>query len=193
MEQVMKNEETDDLPDAENAGSNVSRRGLIATGAAIGPAVADIGATSRPVAAQEGGVRAKLNHPAIFVSDLDRSIAFYQQAFGFELVVRWTSGERVSGGKTSAMNLPGAHLVDRDGDRIEFWQLSGTSGSEHTQNPINHFGLEVDDVGMAYETALAAGATSDLEPGTVTSGELRVDTAFVRGPDDERIELLRFY
>ena len=154
---------------------------------------AGMASSSRPVAAQEGRVRAKLNHPAIFVSDLDRSIAFYQQAFGFELAVRWTSGERVSGGKTSPMNLPGAHLVDREGDRIEFWQLSDNSAAVHSQNPINHFGLEVDDVPAAYASALAAGGTSDLEPGTVTSGDLKVDTAFVRGPDDERIELLRFY
>ena len=57
----------------------------------------------------------------------------------------------------------------------------------------DRFGLKVEDVAAAYKSALAAGGTSDLEPGTVTSGDLKVDTAFVRGPDDERIELLRFY
>jgi catechol 2,3-dioxygenase-like lactoylglutathione lyase family enzyme len=182
-----------DMIDTLDTESGVNCRRLMASGTAMGMAAAGACAASGPATAQEGRVRAKLNHPAIFVSDLDRSIAFYQQAFGFELAVRWTSGERLSGGKISPMDLPGAHLVDRDGDRIEFWQLPDMSGNEHTQSPINHFGLEVRDVAVAYEVALAAGAKPDLEPGTVTSGELRVDTAFVRGPDDERIELHRFY
>jgi catechol 2,3-dioxygenase-like lactoylglutathione lyase family enzyme len=179
--------------DQEQPAGGVSRREFVATSAAVGAATVGMAAATRPASAEGSGVRAKLNHPAIFVSDLDRSLAFYQQAFGFELAVRWTSGERVANGVTSPMTLPGAHLVDREGDRIEFWQLSDMSGSVHSQNPINHFGLEVDDVPAAYAAALAAGGTSDLEPGTVTSGDLKVDTAFVRGPDDERIELLRFY
>jgi catechol 2,3-dioxygenase-like lactoylglutathione lyase family enzyme len=176
-----------------STGHSLSRRTFVATGAAIGAAATGVASGSQPASAQTGGVRAKLNHPAIFVADLDRSLAFYQQAFGFELAVRWTEGERVANGVTSPMTLPGAHLIDRDGDRIEFWQLSDMSGSVHSQNPINHFGLEVEDVPAAYAAALAAGGTSDLEPGTVTSGDLKVDTAFVRGPDDERIELLKFY
>jgi hypothetical protein len=79
------------------------------------------------------------------------------------------------------------------GDRIEFWQHPALSGSEPTRRPIDPFDLEVEDVTVAYEVALAAGAKPDLELGTVISGELRVDTAFIRGPDGERIELLRFY
>ena len=63
--------------------------------------------------------KARLNHAAIFVTGLDRSIAFYEKAFGLELKVRWKTGERVTNGKDETMGLPDAHLVDSKGCRIE--------------------------------------------------------------------------
>ena len=63
--------------------------------------------------------KARLNHAAIFVSDLGRSIEFYEKAFGLELKKRWKSGERVTNGKEETMGMPGAHLIDSKGCRIE--------------------------------------------------------------------------
>jgi catechol 2,3-dioxygenase-like lactoylglutathione lyase family enzyme len=136
--------------------------------------------------------KARLNHAAIFVSDLDRAIEFYEKAFGLTLKARWKTGERVTDGEEETMGLPGAHLIDSNGCRIELWELADQSGSEHTQKPINHFGMEVDDVTLAYETAIAAGAKAEMPPSTVTSGDLHVEAAFIRGIDGERIELVRF-
>lgn len=138
------------------------------------------------------GAKARLNHAAIFVSDLERSIAFYEKAFGLELKVRWKTGQRVTKGKEETMGLPGAHLIDSKGCRIELWELGDQSGSEHNQKPVNHFGMEVDDVALVYENAIAAGAKAEMPPSTVTSGDLLVEAAFIRGIDDERIELVRF-
>jgi hypothetical protein len=90
------------------------------------------------------------------------------------------------------MGLPGAHLIDSRGCRIELWELADQSGSEHTQKPVNHFGMEVDDVALVYENAIAAGAKAEMPPSTVTSGDLHVEAAFIRGIDGERIELVRF-
>ena len=52
--------------------------------------------------------KARLNHAAIFLSDLGRSIEFYEKAFGLELKVRGKSGERVTNGKEETMGMPGA-------------------------------------------------------------------------------------
>ena len=90
------------------------------------------------------------------------------------------------------MGLPGCHLIDSRGCRIELWELADTDGSAHTQKPVNHFGMEVSDVAAVYEAAVSAVATGEMTPSMVTSGELEVETAFIRGLDDERIELLRF-
>ena len=136
--------------------------------------------------------KARLNHTAIFVSDLDRSIEFYEKAFGLTLKVRWMTGERVTNGKEETMGLPGAHLIDSKGCRIELWELADQSGSEHTQKPVNHFGMKVDDVALVYENAISAGAKAEMPPLAVTSGDLHVEAAFIRGINDERIELVRF-
>ena len=137
-------------------------------------------------------VKAQLNHAAIFVTDLERSIAFYEKAFGLELKTHWKTGERVTNGKEETMGLPGAHLIDSKGCRIELWELADQSGSEHNQKPLNHFGMEVEDVALVYENAIAAGAKAEMPPSTVTSGDLYVETAFIRGINDDRIELVRF-
>jgi hypothetical protein len=102
------------------------------------------------------------------------------------------TGERMTNGKEETMGLPGAHLIDSKGCRIELWELADQSGSEHTQKPVNHFGMEVDDLALVYETAIAAGAKAEMPPSTVTSGDLHVEAAFIRGINDERIELVRF-
>jgi catechol 2,3-dioxygenase-like lactoylglutathione lyase family enzyme len=121
--------------------------------------------------------KARLNHAAIFVSDLDRSITFYEQAFGLTLKARWKTGERVTDGKEETMGLPGAHLIDSKGCRIELWELADQTGSEHTQKPVNHFGMEVDDLAQVYENAIAAGAKAEMPPSTVTSDGVFEDGA----------------
>jgi catechol 2,3-dioxygenase-like lactoylglutathione lyase family enzyme len=108
--------------------------------------------------------KARLNHAAIFVSDLDRGIEFYEKAFGLTLKARWKTGERMTDGKEETMRLPGAHLIDSNGCRIELWELADQSGSAHTQKPVNHFGMEVDDVALVYENAVAAGAKGEMPP-----------------------------
>ena len=60
------------------------------------------------------------------------------------------------------MNSPGANLIDSKGCRIELWELVDQSGSEHTQKPVNHFGMEVDDVAQVYEKAVAAAAKAEM-------------------------------
>jgi predicted enzyme related to lactoylglutathione lyase len=136
--------------------------------------------------------KARLCHGAIFVSNLDRGIEFDEKAFGLTLKAGWMTGERITDGEEETMGLPGAHLVDSKGCRIELWELSDQSGSEHTQKPVNRFGMEVDDVALVCKNAIAAGAKAEMPPSMVTSGDLHVEAVFIRGLNDERIELVSF-
>jgi catechol 2,3-dioxygenase-like lactoylglutathione lyase family enzyme len=52
---------------------------------------------------------------------------------------------------------------------------------------LDHFGLRVDSLDAAYAELKQRGADFAVEPRTIRSG---VKIAFVRGPDDVRIELL---
>jgi len=123
---------------------------------------------------------------------LDRSIEFYGKAFGLRVKARWTELLLVTGAREQRLDLPGAHLEDGGGRLIEVFERTEATGHQESQRPIDHFTFEVDDVASAYQKALAAGATPDTPPSTVTAGTLRAEIAFVRGPDGERIELLRF-
>jgi lactoylglutathione lyase len=52
---------------------------------------------------------------------------------------------------------------------------------------LDHFGLKVDNLDAAYAELKQRGAEFAVEPRTIRPG---VKIAFVRGPDDVRIELL---
>jgi lactoylglutathione lyase len=52
---------------------------------------------------------------------------------------------------------------------------------------LDHFGLKVDNLDAAYAELKQRGAVFAVEPRTIRPG---VKIAFVRGPDDVRIELL---
>ncbi len=53
---------------------------------------------------------------------------------------------------------------------------------------LDHFGFRVDDIDGAVEDLRSKGAEIYVEPRTIRPG---VSIAFVRGPDDVRIELLQ--
>lgn len=133
-----------------------------------------------------------LNHCAIYAHDLDRSIAFYGRAFGLALKNRWQEIVLIVDGQEQRLSMPGAHLEDGAGRLIEIFATADEAGSHKDEKPVNHFAFEVADVASAFQTALAAGAQQDSPPATVVVGSARVEIAFIRGPDGERIELLRF-
>ena len=136
--------------------------------------------------------RPLLNHCAIYAHDLDRSIAFYGRAFGLALKNRWQEIVLIVAGEEQRLAMPGAHLEDGAGRLIEIFATADVSGNREDEKPVNHFAFEVEDVASAFQTALAAGAQQDTPPATVIVGSARVEIAFVRGPDGERIELLHF-
>lgn len=136
------------------------------------------------------------HHVAMRAVDFDETIRFYTQGLGF--AVRF--GFSVPG------RIDRAAFVDvGDGRYIEVFGQGSTvqaegrrrrPDEERTEGALLHFCLRVADVEAAHARALAAGATSRIEPRTATlTGEngatAEVRIAFVNGPNGEVIEFLK--
>ena len=127
----------------------------------------------------------RLDHVALRVTDMDRSIQFYDDAFGLKLSYRWD--EMTIGGNT--IKNPGALLSDGQGGSVEIFGDGDASQRRAVQQPINHFGFAVEDIEAAYIRAVNAGAQGDVPPIAVSADGANLKIAFVIGLDGERIEL----
>jgi len=124
------------------------------------------------------------HHAAVRISDLDRSIAWYGAAFGFEVEHRG----RVPEGTPIAM------LRTAGGAGVELFELAARedpcwSGPiAALEEGIVHFGLAVADVEAAFERAVAAGGRSVWPPRDAPVSGRRM--AFVADPDGNLVELI---
>jgi catechol 2,3-dioxygenase-like lactoylglutathione lyase family enzyme len=100
-------------------------------------------------------------HTGLTVSDLDRSLAFYRDLLGLELIAQWDSSQpylRTIVGYPDAelrialLRLPGP--VGTPGHHIELLEYRrprGIRGDAHTYNPGNgHVAFMVDDLEATY-------------------------------------------
>ena len=111
-----------------------------------------------------------IHHIAIGVPDMAAGLAFYTQAFGFEVVQR-----------QSIANAPLADqaigLSDVDADMamlktancfVELWQYRAPVGSDTTSRPCDlgypHFAVEVEDIDSEYKRLIACGMRFVGEP-----------------------------
>ena len=121
------------------------------------------------------------HHIGLKYADLEKSLAFYR-ALGLTEVVRWGDvGNEI------------VMLEMKDGGRIE---LLPNGGDEYSvKGKWLHFAMSTDDVDGMYETALAAGAISQMPPKTVplnsSPERISIRIAFVKGPDGEEVEFFR--
>lgn len=121
------------------------------------------------------------HHTALKTADLDRSLAFYT-ALGCKEILRWPKGDREI-----------VMLSVGDGGRIEL--LPAEPGEFVENGKWVHFAFAVADVAAAFETALALGATPQMEPSVkpLESSPYRtsIEVAFVKGTEGEIIEFFR--
>ena len=121
------------------------------------------------------------HHIGLKYADLEKSLAFYR-ALGLTEVVRWGDvGNEI------------VMLEMRDGGRIE---LLPNGGDEYSvKGKWLHFAMKTEDVDGMYETALAAGAISQMPPKTVplnaSPKPTSIRIAFVKGPDGEEVEFFK--
>jgi len=137
------------------------------------------------------------SHLGICVSDLERSVRFYCEGLGFEVV----ASHRVGAEFADLMEVEGgdveSRMLSRDGVTIE---LLGFVSPGHigdgVRRPMNqlgltHLSLRVDDVDRLASTIEELGGT--VVRGTRTTVDLprvRLDFVYCTDPDGVRIELM---
>ena len=101
-----------------------------------------------------------LHHINVRTFDLDKTISFYERAFGFRLLFRWDGVEGRRGEAVHFRNpLQGAQLDMGDGQILEL--IPAPKKAERPSDlasSFNHIGLRVSDLDEAYARALANGA-----------------------------------
>ena len=134
-----------------------------------------------------------IHHTGMTVSDLQRSIEFYE-LFGYEVAARIEEeGEEVDRGT----GVDGAHLsvavLERGPSRLELIQYTSPPGgaAAHTANNAigsAHICLQVDDIDEAVAELSAKGIEFQSEPIYHESG---IRWVYCRDPDGVTAELLQ--
>ena len=141
-----------------------------------------------------------VHHVALATGDIDRLVAFYQDAFGFEVLSRggWEQGSPVIDG---IVGLPGSAcrsaMLRAGNTHIEMFEYSAPAGKPAEQDrPVcdhgyTHFCLDVQDIDAEYERLLGLGMRFHCPPAPASAlrdGSLRA--TYGRDPDGNVIELL---
>lgn len=147
---------------------------------------------------------AEIFHTGLTVSDLDRSIAFYCDLLGFELVTQWDSAQpylRTIVGfpdaelRIALLRLP-APATGISGHHIELLEYRaprGARGDARTCNPGNaHVAFMVGDLDTAYADLAARGVRFKSAPVEITHGRNRgAKAVYFLDPDDITLELIQ--
>ena len=146
---------------------------------------------------------AAIFHTGLTVSDLERSIAFYRDMLGFELVSQWDSAQpylRTIVGfpdaelRIALLRLPGAagpsghHL-----ELLEYRAPRGTRGDARTCNPGNaHVAFMVENLESAYAELSARGVRFKSRPVEIVhGGNAGGKAVYLLDPDDITLELVQ--
>ena len=137
-------------------------------------------------------VSPRVNHVMLYVSNLDASVDFYTRAFDLQETNRVT--------QLKVTKADGSQLT-RDIE-IVFLKFAGQDFVyELAQNPsppdslgrglFQHVGVDVMDIETALKRALEAGGELVAPVQLVSTKDINVKQAFLRGPDGESIELMQ--
>ena len=119
----------------------------------------------------------ELIHTCYRITDIDRSVAFYE-ALGFEERARMPIREEAI---NVFMGLPG------DGDRLELTYNFGVDSYE-LGTGYNHIAITAPDLDGTLDQLKDQGIEPEKPPYTVREGGSRI--CFVRDPDGYRIEII---
>ena len=122
-----------------------------------------------------------VHHLAVSVTNFEKSMKFYIEGLGFEKVAEWGEGT----GQAALLDI---------GNGAHFELFANGSANEEKDAKFPHFAFATSNPDLAYENAMAAGATSHMEPQDVNipaTPPLPVRIAFVKGPDGELLEFFK--
>lgn len=141
----------------------------------------------------------RLNHISLSVADIDRSVAFYHDVFGFEVVMRQEGDPAYLSPITGYpdVRIRQAQLQLPDGVRFEIFEYQNPRGTPHdpeTYHPLStHICFEVDDLRGAYAKLQGyPDASFRSPPVEVTAGANRGGLClYLRDPDGYTLELFQ--
>ena len=142
-------------------------------------------------------------HTGLTVSDLDRSIAFYRDLLGLELIAQWDSAQpylraivaypdaelRIALLRLPATEAgPGHHI-----ELLEYRRPRGQRGDPNTYNPGNgHVAFMVEDIDRTYAELSAKGVRFKSAPVPITHGRnTGAKGVYLFDPDDITLELIQ--
>ncbi|HHV08045.1 MAG TPA: methylmalonyl-CoA epimerase [Firmicutes bacterium] len=120
-----------------------------------------------------------LDHVGVQVANLKRSIAFYQEMLGLKLQSQEDLSTR---GLKKAMLVAGSGIVEL----LEYVD----EPVPNSDGPIAHMAFRVSDIDNAWAQLKKAGVKLVDEVPRQLEGGMKI--AFLRGPDNELIELVQF-
>ncbi len=143
-------------------------------------------------------------HFSFTVSDLERSIAFYRDLLGFQLVHRQEGNNAYT---RRLVGYPDAHILvaqfavpgeprglsNHDLELIQYLQPKGQRGDVNICNPgQGHLAIGVTDIFPEYERLKAAGVHFFSEPNKITAGINQGGYAvYFHDPDQIVLELVQ--
>lgn len=136
----------------------------------------------------------RVNHTGISVADMDRSLRFYVDVLGLELVLDLDVVDQP--GLETVVGMAGVVgrvvFLDVGDTRIELWEYRSPVGAliraDHipADRGVTHVAFTVDDVDAMYRRLTEAGVTVLSPPQDLGLHK----TMYARGPDGEYVELL---
>ena len=121
-----------------------------------------------------------VHHLALSAFDFDKSLKFYTEGLGFEIVAEWGEGT----GRAAMLDI---------GSGSHFEIFANGNQNEQKDAKFAHFAFATSNPDLAYENAVKGGAVSQMEPkdviGVIPNMSIRI--AFVVGPDGEVLEFFK--
>ena len=138
-----------------------------------------------------------LHHTGLTVSDLERSLLFWRDAMGMDVLFQQ---EKDGGYLEEIVGEPGAHVrmahlaFGGEGPRIELFQYLAPSGGQHLSRPADqgfaHVCVACEDLDERMKRLVAAGGTPFSEPVVIDTGVNRGGRGvYLRDPDGHVVEL----
>lgn len=128
-------------------------------------------------------MKSSIDQFCINVSDLDKSIYFYETVLGFKITHRLE--------QPGGMNVTEVIFEGENGNRLQIACQHDDTGPIQHGNALWKFYLNTDDCRGLYQRCIDAGVTSVTEP--VQLDGWPVTAAFVSDPDGYQIEILEHH